>query len=316
MQPNMDRTVNTFKPIKDTLLSAIYYAPRGRFRLYSLGRELAQRYLYPTDLLIGIIGPEGVGKSTLIQGIFPGLELTNDDEGVNIRSTPIFNFSEGNFFSGHTFHIDIRYESAFHQTYEIVEAINRAIANQRRVVVEHFDLIYKYLGYNAQIIFAIGEDVSVYRPSILGPSPIAIKRRVDRTVKYRLMAHSAEDITCHLLRKDYKFVANELHSDVRHGFVVGFDKKPKIDIGELEQKVLSIIEQDLKIHPEKGDYISLSGEKIFCTGKRIHVKSSGQIEKFRLIRNYIYDPISRQSLLVGLVGREKISGLRELPPIK
>ncbi len=114
-------------------------------RLYKLGKELAQRYLAPSDLLIAIIGNAGAGKSTLIKGLFPGLELTNDDSGVNVKSTPLFTFSEDDFFSGHTFHIDYLYEKAFHQRYEIVDAINRAIDNNRRVVVEHFDLLYPYL---------------------------------------------------------------------------------------------------------------------------------------------------------------------------
>jgi hypothetical protein len=70
--------------MRETLIFAVYYAPpRGRIRLYRLGRELAERHLLPPELLVGIIGAEGAGKSTLIRGIFPGLELTNDDEGVN-----------------------------------------------------------------------------------------------------------------------------------------------------------------------------------------------------------------------------------------
>jgi len=303
------------RQIKDPLISAIYYAPRGRMRLFALGKELAQRYLYPTDLLIGIIGSAGVGKSTLIRGLFPGLELTNDDEGINNRSTPIFHFSEEDFFSGHTFHLDTRYELAFHQHFEIVEAINKAIASHRRVIVEHFDLIYQKLGYNAQVIFAIGEDVRVYRPSVFGPSPSVIKRETEKNKIYRLMAHSAEDITCYILQRDYGFEPNEVHSDVRHGFVIGFDAEPGIDIHELEKKVLDIIAQDLPIKPDKGPAILLAEHRIACTGKRIHVQSSGQIEHFRLVKNYTYDPISRQYLLVGIVGKARVFGFHELPPL-
>ena len=40
----------------ETLIYAVYYAPRGRLRLYMVASELAQRYLYPTDLVVGIIG--------------------------------------------------------------------------------------------------------------------------------------------------------------------------------------------------------------------------------------------------------------------
>ncbi len=70
---------------RECLSYAVYYAPRGRPRLLLLGEAIAQRYLEPTDHLIGVIGEPGTGKSSLIRGMFPGLELTNDDAGVNVR---------------------------------------------------------------------------------------------------------------------------------------------------------------------------------------------------------------------------------------
>ena len=66
-----------------------YFAPRGHGRMYTLGMQLAQLYLSPFDKLIGIIGEAGSGKSALIRGMFPGLELTNDDNGVYIRPLPL-----------------------------------------------------------------------------------------------------------------------------------------------------------------------------------------------------------------------------------
>ena len=68
-----------------SLIISSYYAPRGALRMYALGQQLAQQYLNPTDKLIGIIGEAGSGKSALIRGMFPGLELTNDDNGVYVR---------------------------------------------------------------------------------------------------------------------------------------------------------------------------------------------------------------------------------------
>ena len=53
-----------------------YFAPRGHARMYALGMQLVQLYLSPFDKLIGIIGEAGSGKSALIRGMFPGLELT------------------------------------------------------------------------------------------------------------------------------------------------------------------------------------------------------------------------------------------------
>lgn len=303
-------------PIKENLRFAVYYAPRGRYRLYILGSQIADKFLYPTDYLIGVIGPEGSGKSTLIRGIFPGLELTNDDEGVNIPNNPIFNFDPADYFSGHTFHIDVRHELAFHQMHEIVEVIDRVVHANRRVIVEHFDLVYKHLGYNAQIIFGIGEEVRVYRPSVLGPSPYKIKEVAETNLIYRLMAHTAEDLTGLVLNKLYGVSRDILHSDVRHGFVIGFSEKPKIDLEVVENEVKKLIEANLPVKPLVGDYISIGDEKYYCTGKRIHVKTTGEVKDFRLIKQFKFDPISKQYLLVGFIGDENIEVMDEFPPLK
>ena len=300
--------------IKSCLIQAQYHAPRGKKRLYSLSHVLAQRYLMPSDQLIGIIGCEGSGKSTLIRGLFPGLELTNDDDGINVRRAPIYDFAEDDHFCGHTFHIDIRFESAFHQLYEIADAINRAIKCGKRVVVEHFNLIYNHLGYNAQIIFALGEDLRVYRPTIFGPSPLDIYEEMEKNTKYRLMAHSAEDITCSLLSTEYDLDLPALHSDVKHGFVIGFGQKPDFDIMELEAKVKAIIAADIPIKPSESSHIEIGERRIYCTGKRVHVKRSGEIENFRLVKKLFYDPILKEYLLVGLAGKEDVSGFTTLPP--
>lgn len=301
---------------KNSLITAQYHAPRGKKRLYELSHLLSQRYLAPSDLLIGIIGCEGVGKSTLIRGLFPGLELTNDDDGINNRRTPIYDFSEEDFFCGHTFHIDVRFESAFHQPFEIAEAVNRVVVAGKRAVVEHFDLIYNHLGFNAQIIFAIGEDLRIYRPTIFGPSPLLVREEVENTAKFRLMAHSAEDITCKILHDQHGYQPPQYHSDVKHGFVVGFKQEPDIDLERLEQQVLEIIAQDLPVKPGDGSFIEIGETRIPCTGKRVHVRSSGQIEHFRLVKKFFYDPIADEHLLVGLIGKENIPGFEAFPPGK
>ena len=48
--------------------------------------------------------------------------------------------------------------------------------------------------------------------------------------------------------------------------------------------------------------ISIGTEKMACSGMRTHVKSSGQIEAFRLLPELLYNPISNEHLLVGIVG--------------
>jgi GTPase SAR1 family protein len=318
----MDEPHTEFNPIRtpfrasahsyETLIYAAYYAPRGRLRLYMVASELAQRYLYPTDLIVGIIGAEGSGKSTLIKGLFPGLELTNDDDGVNLQPAPIHQFSPENYFAPHTFHVDVRYELAFKQKYQLVEAITRAVSHGRRVVVEHFDLIYDALGYNAQIIFGIGEEIIVARPNVFGPYPAAIKAVVHKTIKYRLMAHSAEDITSFVLERDYNYRFPVQHSDVKHGFVINFQLKPDIDLAELETKVKEIIRQQLPITPAGEDRIAI-GDHIFpCTGTRTHVKHAGQIENFRLVKKFQYHPLLKQYMLIGIVGPRARAGYEEI----
>ncbi len=286
----------------ETLIYAVYYAPRGRLRLYRLGRDIAERHLFPTDLLVGVVGAEGAGKSTLIHGIFPGLELTNDDEGINLRSAPIFDFNEADRFGPHTYHIDVRYEQAFHQLWEIAEAVSNAIRHRRRVIVEHFDLLYPHLNFNAQIILGVGEEVVVARPNVFGPHPDAIRDIVYRTVKFRKMAHSAEDITSLILSKQYGYPIPDLHSDVKHGFVIGFNAPPPIDLRKLEQDVREIIARDLPITAADEDHIRIGDEVMECTGIRTHVKSTGQIESFRLLPELRFNPIDQQHLLVGIVG--------------
>ncbi len=293
----------------ETLIYAVYYAPRGRLRLYRLGRDIAERHLFPTDLLVGIIGAEGAGKSTLIRGIFPGLELTNDDEGINLRTAPIFDFTESDRFGPHTYHIDVRYEQAFHQLWEIAEVVTEAIKHRRRVIVEHFDLLYPHLDFNAQIILGIGEEVLVARPNVFGPHPEAIKEIVYRTVQYRKMAHSAEDITSLVLAKEYGIPIPQLHSDVKHGFVIGFSEPPDIDLGKLEAKVRDYIARDLPITAADEDHIRIGDEIMECTGVRTHVASSGQIEAFRLLPELRFNPIDQEHLLVGIVGAtQEITG--------
>ncbi|HOW86287.1 MAG TPA: alanine-tRNA synthetase second additional domain-containing protein [Candidatus Aminicenantes bacterium] len=297
---------------RETLLYAAYYAPRGSYRLYLVAAELAQKYLTPTDLLIGILGAEGSGKSTLIKGLFPGLELTNDDEGINVRPTPLYDFDPADPFSGHTFHVDVRYELAFHQKYEVAEAVLKAIAHNRRVVVEHFDLIYEALGHNAQVLVGIGEEIIVARPTVFGPFPQVIKSIVDKTIKYRLMAHSAEDITTMVLQEDYKIPFPPLHSDVPQGFVLNFTERPAVDLHELEKKVRAIIAKDVPISPCGDNTISIGAETMPCTGTRTHVSSSGKIENFRLIKEYRYDQISKEYYVIGLVGKRGEEAFEDL----
>ena len=297
---------------RPTHLLSSYYAPRGAHRMYALGQQIAQLYLNPSDKLIGIIGEAGSGKSALIRGMFPGLELTNDDNGIYIRPLPILDLDRSfAFFSPHTYHLDIRFENGFTQMAELAEAISAALDKGRRVVVEHFDLVYPLLGANANLLIGVGEQVLVARPNIFGPEPAEIKSAVYSSLPYRLMAHTAEDI-CGMFISD---VDNERcgHADLRHGFAITFpETKPDIDIPELEKKVAEVIAQDLPVTYVDDHHISIGDCVQICDGPRVHVHRTGQVENFRLMHHFIYDRFTHQYLLVGCVGEKSDELLQKL----
>ena len=289
-----------------------YFAPRGHNRMYALGMQLAQLYLSPFDKLIGIIGEAGSGKSALIRGMFPGLELTNDDDGVYVRPLPLLEQdSQMGFFSPHTYHVDIRFENGFTQMSVLADAIVEALQNGKRVIVEHFDLVYPLLGFNANLLIGVGEQVLLSRPTLFGPEPQEIRDSVYKSLNYRLMSHTAEDL-CEFCMPPHE-LARCGHDDVRHGFVISFpDKEPDFSIPELEQKVNDIIRQDLPITYVDNHHVSIGDKLHPCTGPRIHVRRTGQISNFHLLHHFIYDRFGHRYLLVGCVGDSALENLAKL----
>ena len=289
-----------------------YFAPRGHNRMYALGMQLAQLYLSPFDKLIGVIGEAGSGKSALIRGMFPGLELTNDDDGVYVRPLPLLDQDDGfSFFTPHTYHVDIRFENAFTQMSELADAITNALKNGKRVIVEHFDLVYPLLGFNANLLIGAGEQILVCRPTIFGPEPAEIRENVYTSLPYRLMAHTAEDHCEFCMPKED--LARCGHDDVKHGFIISFpDRKPDFDIVELEKKVNAMIESDLPITYIDAHHVSIGGENHYCTGPRIHVSRTKQIENFHLLHHFIYNRLTGEYLLVGCVGKDAEKNLEKL----
>lgn len=301
--------------MQESLMYAAYFAPRGKKRLLSLGYQLAQRHLSPLDRLIGFIGEAGAGKSILIRGMFPGLELTNDESGINIRPLPLMSDSKRNIFSSHTYHVDIRFELAFYQLYELAEAIKSAIQKDKRVIIEHFELIYPLLKINAEILIGIGEEVIVTRPNIFGPLPKDIAEIVFKSIKLRKMAHTAEDLTCMIIEKElgYSHPLNYDHGDVKHGFVLGFTKRPNIEISKVEECVKAYINEGLDISYVDDNHIRIGEDIVYhCTGPRIHVRNTSEIDYFQLINEYKYNEISKKYNLVGIVGSERHLNVNDL----
>ncbi|MDD2706932.1 MAG: alanine-tRNA synthetase second additional domain-containing protein [Verrucomicrobiae bacterium] len=290
----------------DNLRFAAYYAPRGRDRLQWLGESIAQRYLSARDQLIGIMGESGTGKSSIIRGMFPGLELTNDDEGVNVRPLPLIRMHREEHFTAHTLHIDIRFEMAFTQPGEMAEAIRAALKQGKRVVVEHFEEIHPLLKINAQFLMGAGEDILVVRPNLFGPFPEDIGKVINHTAIFRKMAHSAEDIVTMILEKEYGISKPERHGDVPRGFVLQFAKKPScLDLGRLEERVKAIIQQGVDISYLDEGHIMIGKEAYACTGPRIHVRNSSEIRNFRLMKELAYDEMTDSHCLVGLVAEPR-----------
>lgn len=287
-----------------------YYAPRGHERMYALGMQLAQLYLSPFDKLIGVIGDAGSGKSALIRGMFPGMDLTNDDDGVYVRPLPLLDMGRG-FFTPHTYHLDIRFENAFTQMTELADAIMDAVSQGKRVIVEHFDLVYPLLHIKADLLIGVGETVSITRPNLFGPDPRDIREVAYRSLPYRLMAHTAEDLCEYCM--PYEEWERCGHDDSRHGFVISFpETPPKFDIAELEAKVKEMIAQKLPVTYLDERHVSIGGHSHRCTGPRIHVSNTEQIKGFRLLDHFLYDQINRRYLLVGCVGEDSEENLKKL----
>ena len=291
-------------------LCSVYFAPRGRDRIYQLGMQIAQQHLSPADRIIGVIGEAGSGKSMIIKGMFPGLELTNDDEGVNVRPLPLLcQDDENRFYSPHTYHMDARFELGFTQLHVLVEGIREAVARGKRVIIEHFDLVYEALGFNADLIVGIGEEVIVTRPNIFGPLPEDVAKVVHKSVHTRLMAHTAEDLCeFHMPEKE---VVRCLHADIKSGFLMAFhDSPPEVDLEELEKAVLADIAADLPVEYVDDRTIRIGDAYQPCTGPRTHVSSTGKIVGFHLLKEIIYDHRNQRWLLVGRVGNVNVDEAR------
>ena len=280
-------------------LYSVYFAPRGLTRMADLGMQIAQQYLSPFDKLIGIIGEAGSGKSMLVKGMFPGLELTNDDDGVNIRPLPLLQLGAGAVYSPHAYHLGVRFESAFTQMWQLKDAILEAIDAGKRVVVEHFDLIYPILGVNAHLLIGVGSEIIVTRPNMFGPEPQDIADSVFHTIHDRKMAHSAEDLCGHILEANG--ITRFAHRDVKHGFILVFDEKPDLDLRALEMDAMAAIQMDLPISYVDDKHISIGNDLYHCTGPRMHVGSTGEIKNFALLHEFMEDPITKEYYLVGVV---------------
>ena len=284
------------------MVSAQYFAPRGRERLMFLGEQIAHKHLSFTDRLIGIIGDAGAGKSSFIKGMFPGLQLSNDDDIVSPQKIMSVRTSLIDHDEASGYHLDIRFQMAFTQMYEIVEFVRSMLEKNRRLVIEHFDLLYPALGRNANLLIGIGEEIIVTRPSIFGPLPESIYNIVHESLKYRKMAHTAEDVTMEVLSEEFSIAENRyFSSDIRNGFVLKFPEKPPIDLDLLEAQIRKRIDRHMAISYHDEDHIKVGEKVIACDGPRFHVRNTSEIKAFDLIKEFFYDARTQTYCLIGVI---------------
>ncbi len=289
--------------IQEYSVSSQYFAPRGRERLMFLGQQISQRHLNYNDRLIGIVGDAGSGKSSLIKGMFPGLELSNDDDVLNPRKILQVRDSFEDLHEAASYHLDMRFQMAFTQMFEVVDFVNRMLAAKRRVIVEHFDLLYPALQKNADIIVGIGEEIIVTRPSIFGPLPQSIYTIVHKSLKYRKMAHTVEDVTMEILKTEFGIGYDEyFSSDIRKGFLLKFFRERELDFDRLSDLIKERLSQNLDVSYFDEDHIKIGQEVVSCDGPRLHITNTNQVESFDLVKKFIRDPKSNTYCLVGLIG--------------
>ncbi len=288
--------------IQEYMVSSQYFAPRGRERLMFLGEQIAQKHLHYSDSLIGIVGDAGSGKSSLINGMFPGLELSNDDDIINPRKIMQVRDLMQDIPDAATYHLDMRFQMAFTQMYEIVDFVKAVLKMKRRVVIEHFNLLYEALGINADIIVGIGEEIIVTRPTVFGPIPESIYEIVHTSLKFRKMAHTAEEVVAQILQSEFGISTDDFYSsDIRNGFVLKFLKDPKVDLDKLEIFSQEMLLQNLDVSYFDEDHIKMGDKIIPCDGARFHVNNTSDIEHFSLLKGLIQDPKTKLFNLIGVI---------------
>ena len=302
------------KRMQENNLYSVYLAPRGRVRMVDLGMQIAQQYLSPFDHIIGVIGDAGSGKSMMIRGMFPGLDLTNDDGGVNIRPLPLLDIHEKTFYSPHTYHVDIQFEAGFTPLYELAQAVLEVAKQEKRVIVEHFEMLFPILGRNADLLIGVGEEILITRPNLFGPDPRNIAELVYKSIRYRKMTHTVEDLC--ILALGWMEKGRERRADVRHGFIFEFDEKPDVNLEKLEADVLELIAQDLPVSYGDKTHVIIGDTKMECQAPRMHVKSTGEIENFSIVKKFIYDAKWGHYMLIGQVGKRHTGILNSLNKIE
>jgi hypothetical protein len=70
----------------------------------------------------------------------------------------------------------------------------------------------------------------------------------------------------------------------------------------VERVVHEFISANVPICYVDDEHITVGEILHACSGPRLHVRSAGEIGTFRLMKDFLYDPITHLYLLAGLVG--------------
>lgn len=62
-----------------------------------------------------------------------------------------------------------------------------------------------------------------------------------------------------------------------------------------------MIEKDMPISYLDPMHILIGDQRHYCTGPRMHVKSTGKIKNFQLYQDFLIHPITKNSQILGLV---------------
>ena len=231
----------------DPFMYTEYYAPRGRKRLLELGNTITSQYLSPEDRCIGILGEAGSGKSLIVRGMFPGLQLTNDDEDVYTRPLPLMDHFESGRFRDHTYHMDVRFESAFTQPYRLARPCGRPSTPDGGWSSSTSICSIPPWAAMQSCWWASEKRSSWPGPTFSLPSH-DIAQKVLRSIHYRRMVHTAEDLVCHILDIDYGIPTSTLvHGDVKRGFLLEFEEKPSFSVEEVQKRAKEFIDAKLDV---------------------------------------------------------------------
>ena len=136
------------------------------------------------------------------------------------------------------------------------------------------------------------------------------KQTVEAFTRLGRTIGTAESLTGGMMAAQIASVSGA--SAVLMGGIVAYDPRVKHEVLHVEQKVLDIINQEMPVTYVDENHINVGGRIHKCSGPRIHVPNTGNIENFKLLPHLIHDPFKRRYLLVGCVGENSEELLQSL----